>query len=70
MKNSKPITRVMEIHRPRFTYQEKMDLCAKKPIEIFGVIIEHRVEKWFRLDARNIQTMNHVIAILRGEYVG
>ena len=63
-------TRVMEINKPRFMLGEQKDLLAGKVIELFGVKIEHRAGKWFRLDAPSIQSLEHVLAILTGGYVG
>jgi len=64
------VTRVMEIKKPRFTGTEAKDLLAKKTIEIFGVKIEHRAGRWFRLDAESVQQLRHVLAILTGGYAG
>ena len=62
-------TRIMEISKPRFSGSETRDLLAGKSIEMFGVTIEHRAKRWFRLDAPSIQSLEHVLAILTGGYV-
>ena len=63
-------TRVMEIRKPRFTLGEQKNLIDGKAIELFGVKIEHRAGKWFRLDAPDVQSLEHILAILTGGYAG
>ena len=63
-------TRIMEISKPRFTLGEQKNLVDGKAITLFGVKIEHRAGKWFRLDAPDIQSLEHILAILTGGYAG
>jgi len=60
----------MEINKPRFTLGEAKRLMVGETINLFGVEIEHRAGKWFRLDAPDVQSLEHILAILTGGYAG
>ena len=60
-----PVTRVLELERPSFTWEEKKELMSGSVICMFGVEIFHLAENWFRLEASDYQSMKNVIGILK-----